>query len=261
MKTIVLVLVLLTSVSTALAQKPNLSTSQGSKEILADFRVDPPTAALKIPVSTQRAVLAKLFRRYLTDESQCNPNFAGGNGDDNLKAARSAGQIVPAIVDMATGSFTAAGQVQTAYVISVSECNASHAENFGSKRVAIFSGPRLLLDVDADFRSNIVRKIDLNGDGIDELVMSTSDMHQGIVNETAGLIEFKTGRLRVVEDFGMVVEDSCASEMRGSSARASVVSYSSVLPGMMPKLKIENYIANCRNTKRWRFLSSGKMQE
>jgi hypothetical protein len=204
--------------------------------------------------------LSKIFRRYLSDADKCKRDFTASSGD-YLAAARRSGQIVPSISDVATGSFTAPGQTQTAYVIYVGECDASHAENFGSKRVAIFSGQQLVADVDVDFRGSIVRKTDLNGDGIDELLMTTGDMAQGTVIEMASLLEFRNGRVRVIEDFGTVVEDSCASLMSGSSAKASVLSIMDSEPGKMPKLKIDNYVASCRNTKRWRFLSTGKMQE
>ena len=161
---------------------------------------------------------------------------------------------------MATGSFTAAGQTQTAYVISVSECNASHAENFGTKRVVIFSGQQLVADVDADFRNSIVLKTDLNSDGINELLMTTGDMNQGTVIETAALVSFQNGRSRVIEDFGTVIEDSCAAGSPDSSSKASLISISDVVPGQMPKIKMDNYESNCRATKRWRFVSSGRMQ-
>jgi len=106
-----------------------------------------------------------------------------------------------------------------------------------------------------------VRKTDLDGDGIDELLMSSSDMHQGQLTEMAALLSFQRGRVRVIEDLGMVTIDSCASEQPGSSAKASVVSLSDGVPGQMPKMRIENYQASCRNTKRWRLISTGKMQE
>lgn len=241
------------------AQKPTAPAARKPGRILFDFRVTQPLSK-PIPVATQNSVLAKVFRRYLDDESKCNPNFAGGNGDDPLKAARNAGQIVPSIMDMATGSFTAAGQTQTVYVISVSECNASHAENFGSKRVAIFAGQQLVVDLDVDYKSSIVRKTDLNGDGIDELLMTSSDMHQGVSSEIAALLEFQSKRLRVIEDLGLVNEDSCASAIPGSNSKASVISISEAMPGQMPALKMENYRASCRTPNRWRFFSTGKME-
>ena len=254
MNRIPLILLLLAVATTATSQQPT------ARQTLFDFRVDRKFASPRITAATQRAVLSKVFRKYLTDQAQCNSEFALNNSDP-LKAARLAGQIVPSIVDMATGSFTAPGQTQTAYVISVSECNASHADNFGTKRVAIFSGQQLVTDTDVDFKSSIVRKTDLNGDGIDELLMTSGDMNQGTLVEMAALVDFQNGRFRVIEDFGTVIEDSCASGIPGSSSKASVLSFSDVTPGKMPKLRIDNYQANCRNPKRWRFLSTGKMPE
>jgi hypothetical protein len=206
-------------------------------------------------------VLSKVFRKYLTDARRCNPNFSGNGSDDFLKAARNAGQIAPLIIDSVTGSFTAPGQTQTAYLISVSECGASHADNFGSDRVAIFNGQQLVADLDADFKSSFVRKIDLNGDGVDELLMSSGYMNQGTLTETAALVNFLGAKWNVVEDFQTVTEDSCASGFPGSSAKASVISYSGVFTGKLPKLEMENYEASCKNVKRWKFVSKGKWEQ
>lgn len=232
---------------------------QKGRQVLFDFRKDRAASPAKITPANERMVLSRVFRRYMTDPDKCNRDF-NASSEDYLAAARAAGQIVPSITDMATGSFTAPGQTQTAYVIWVGECNASHAENFGSKRVAIFSGQQLVANVDVDFHNSIVRKTDLNSDGIDELLMTTGDMAQGTVIEMASLIEFRDGRVHVIEDFGTVIEDSCGSGTPGSSSKASVLSISDIEPGKMPKLRIDNYVASCRNTKRWRFLSTGKMQ-
>jgi hypothetical protein len=241
----------------AAAQTPTL---QKGRQVLADFRVDRPASSAKIPVATQRNVLSKVFRRYLTDENKCNSQFDASDGADPLAAARKAGQIVPAIVDVSNGSFTAPGQTQTAYLISVSECNASHADNFGTKRMAIFSGQQLIADVDVDFKSSIVRKTDLNSDGVDELLMTGGDMNQGELVELAALVTFQNGRYRVIHDFGTVVDDDCASARPGSSSKASVLYISDIVPGSMPKLTQDNYSSGCRATKRWRLVSHGKMQ-
>ena len=253
MKTILL---LLAFVSCAAAQNPTL---QKDRQVLFDFRLDRKISDIRIPAATTRTVLSKVFRRYLTDSNRCNSEVDTSKGTDPLAEARKAGQIVPSIVDMTTGSFTAANQTQTLYVISVSECNASHADNFGTKRVAIFSGQQLLADVDADFASSIVRKTDLNSDGIDELLMSTGDMAQGTLTEMTTLVSFQGGRRRVIHDFGAVVEDSCAVGTAGSTTDASVLYISDVVPGNMPKITQENYSASCRGkARRWKLDSRGK---
>lgn len=237
----------------AVPQKP-----KSERAVLFDFRKQRPLSAMRIPAATQNNVFSKVFRRYLSDENRCDQNFSP-SGDDYLKAARTAGQFAPSIIDMATGSFTVAGQQQTAYVISVNECGASHADNYGSKRVTIFSGQQLLMDADVDFRSSIVKRTDLNGDGIDELLMTSGDMNQGVAFEAAALIGFQNARLRVIQDLGTVLEDSCASEMPGSSSKASLISINTAAPGSMPTLRIDNYESRCKRT-RWRFISTGKMQ-
>jgi len=255
MKTLFL---LLAFASFAAAQTP---TMQKDRQVLLDFRIDRKLNDVRIPAATQRNVLSKIFRRYLTDSNRCNSEVDTSRGTDPLAEARKAGQMVPAIVDMTTGSFTAANQTQTLYVISVSECNASHADNFGTKRVAIFSGQQLVADVDADFASSIVRKTDLNSDGIDELLMNTGDMSMGTLTEMATLVSFQGGRRRVIQDFGAVVEDSCAAEMPSSTSEASVIYISDVVPGNMPKLTQENYSSSCRGkTRHWRLVSRGKRQ-
>lgn len=230
------------------------------RELLVDFRNDNDSTPLKITATTQRTVLSKVFRKYLTDANQCKADFDMTNGADPLAAARKAGQMVPSIEDMATGSFTAPKQAQTAYVIFVAECNASHADNFGTRRVAIFSGQQLVADIDAEFMMDIVRKTDLNGDGIDELLMKSSYMGQGTLTEMGTLVSFQNGRRRVLQEFGTVAEDSCASGSKGSTSKASVLYVPSFAPGMMPKITQENYVASCRNVKRWKFVSTGMMQ-
>ena len=237
-------------------QKAQTPALQKDRQVVFDFRVEDEVTPFKIAPATQKMVLSKVFRRYLTDANKCN--FQGELADDYLGAARKQGQMVPSISDVETGSFTAPGQTQTLYVIDVSECNASHADNFGTKRVAIFSGQQLVADVDADFARNIVKKMDLNSDGVDELLMTTGDMAQGTLTEMATLVSFQNGRRRVIQDFGSVVEDSCASGFPSSTSEASVIYISDVVPGQMPKITQENYSASCRKTKRWKLVSHGK---
>jgi hypothetical protein len=253
-----IILFLVVIAAPVVAQNPTL---QKERQVLLDFRAERTFAEPKISAATQRTVLSKLFRRYLTDANRCNSNFDASGSSDYLAAARQAGEIVPSISAIATGSFTAPGQSQTLYVISVSECNASHADNFGTKRAAIFSGQQLVADVDVDFKQNIERKTDLNSDGVDELLMTSGDTHQGVVEEMAALYSFQNGRLRVVHDFGLVVEDSCASMMPGSGTKAAVLYISDVALSGMPKLTQENYRGGCAKAKRWRLISKGKMQE
>ena len=254
MKTILILLVIVSPVT---AQKPLL---QKGRQVLLDFRNERHTPPPKISAATERNVLSKMFRRYLKDQNQCSQQFDASNNSDHLAAARKAGEIVPSIFTMATGSFTEAGQQQTLYLVSVSECNASHADAFGTKRAAIFSGQRLVADIDVNFKNNILLKTDLNSDGIDELLLSSTDQHQGTVEQMAALVSFQNGRMQVHHDFGLVVEDSCANLMPGSAAKASVLYMTVDAPGTMPKLTRENFQAGCNKNRRWRLTSRGELR-
>jgi hypothetical protein len=254
MKTIILCLAM---ISLAVAQKPVL---QKNRQVLFDFRIADESTPPKVARATERMILSRVFRKYLTDANRCKSEQIDSSDADPLAAARKAGQIVPSIEDVETGSFTAPGQSQTLYVISVSECNASHADNFGTKRVAIFSGQQLVADVDADFARSVIKKTDLNSDGVDELLMTTGDMAQGTLTEMASLVSFQNGRRQVIQEFGSVVLDSCASGFPSSTSEASVIYISDVVPGTMPKITQENYTSSCRQTKRWRLVSRGKKE-
>jgi roadblock/LC7 domain-containing protein len=89
-------------------------------------------------------------------------------------------------------------------------------------------------------------------DGIDELLMTSGFMAQGEFTEMAALVSFQDGRMRVVQDFGTVVSDVCASGRPGSTARAAVLSITNAALGQMPKIRADNYVAGCGKVRRWR---------
>src|ERR1044072_9815429 len=98
MKTIFLLVAFVACVTfAAAAQNPAL---QKDRQVLLDFRVDRKISDIRIPAATQRNVLSKVFRKYLTDSNRCNADFDTSKGTDPLAEARKGGQIVPSIIDM-----------------------------------------------------------------------------------------------------------------------------------------------------------------
>ena len=234
--------------------------AQSKRPIMFDFRAETRNNPPRITAATSKQVLSAVFRKYLTDARYCKEDVATSAAEDYLAAMRNAGQFAPSILDLATGSFTAPGENQIAYVIFVGECNASHADNFGSKRLAIFSGNKLVLNEDLDFKSGILKKTDLDANGIDELLLRGGDMNQGILIETSALVTVRNRKVVVLQDFKKVFEDSCASLIRGSERQASVIFLGPSRSGQMPAFEVENYRAGCGSTRRWRFMSKGIME-
>ena len=270
MNPIIIVVAALTAIPTAslvYGQSRQRTGDRGAlqpPQVLYDFRREPQDNPPKLTPNERERILSAVFKSYLKNSEDCQRVDETTSGGDYLAAARKAGQIVPDVVSVSPGAFTAPGEQQTAYIISVGECNASHADNYGTKRLAIFSGPKLLADVDTDFQSGILRTLDLNGDGVNELLLVGGDMNQGIAVDVATLVDLQGGQLHTIKDFGMTREDACASGSRGSQVRASIIRYTPSARGQMPEFHVDNYRARClRNGRlgRWRFLSSGKMPE
>jgi len=252
MRTLIFVLLLSTLACSKIAAQTN-------RDQLFDFRTETRNNPPRITSAASKKVLSAVFPKYLSDERFCKGDVGSSDAEDYLAAMRKAGQIVPAILDLATGSFTVRGEQQTAFLISVGECNASHADNFGSKRLAIFTGDKLVLNVDAEFKSGILAKTDFDANGINELLLNGGDMNQGILTETAALYEVRNRKLVNIKDFQKVYENSCATLMRGSGLQASVILIAPTRSDRMPDFPVENYRSACSRTKRWRFMSKGVM--
>src|SRR5687767_6914373 len=72
MKTLPLFLVLFVlSSAVLLGQKQQQPVIQKGRQVLFDFRQDRTSKSAPITAATQRLVLSKVFRKYLTDENKC----------------------------------------------------------------------------------------------------------------------------------------------------------------------------------------------
>lgn len=161
-------------------------------------------------------VLRAIFPRFHTDESQCRD--AG-----SLEASRLRGEIVPRVNAAVTGSFTAARAQETLYLVSVGECFASHAENFGTQRLVVFRDRAIVANAPAEGSEYLARVADFDGNGQDELVMTGGFTGQGITEGYASLKEFRGANLFTIADFGKGYEDTCGSFLSDVRVSYSVV--------------------------------------
>jgi len=177
----------------------------------------------------------------------------------------------PSINRVVTGSFTAPGLKQTAYVIrggSGSIAGTINMQNDG--RLAIFSGPRMVFN--AKFYGNdILRISDLNGDGMNEILLASSWMWMGEVGLAAQLVEVKGSRLRVIKDFETLESAyNCFVEADEASRKnvSSVISYSGGGAGKWPQFRVDFFQGPCPAgdadrvaAEKFKYIGSGKMPE
>lgn len=260
---IVIALIVVTASSFAAWQMSGRQEGRARQPVLYDFRNEARDKSLTLTPVAERKILSAVFNSYLKRAEDCKQDEEAPVADDYLARARKAGQFVPDVVATADGSFTAAGERQTAYIISVGECNAAHSDNYGTKRLVVFSGQKLVADADTDFKSGILRTSDLDQDGVSELLLVGGDMNQGYEIKVASLVEFQDGKLRVARDFGKTHEDACAA-MSDHYITASVITYAQAAKDKMPEFHVDNYRARCLPSgkpAKWSFLSSGEMQD
>ena len=191
--------------------------------LLFDFRNPPPSrTAPAAPAENQHRLLSAVFPRYLAKTSDCVSDSLSTDAAE-LKAAREAGQIVPQLGAAVEGSFTAAGARQTAYLIQVGECGAWTRSYWGTYRLAVFEGERLVAAVEARGEA-IAAAMDVNGDGIEEILISGCGFGTGTVTCTAAFVSMAKGSMRVIRTFPEVYNDPCgySPELRISATANSI---------------------------------------
>ena len=236
-------------------EQPALSIAlAGATQVLLDFRKPyKGRPSPKLSPAAQEKILSTIFPAYLKAGETCRDDVYG------IEEARRLGQINPDIEDSISGSFTAPGVKQIAYIINVGECNASHAEGFGTKRLVIFENQKLVANVDTDQHSGIIQISDLDQDGINELLLYGAAMGQGTSVEAATLVDFHDGKYRVIHDFGQIRYDSCGSGLKKSSMSALAVFYAPSVKGEFPEFRTDVYRANCGG--KFRYLTTGKLPD
>ncbi len=207
---------------------------------LFDFRAAAPQSNSTPPPSSEmrQKLLSAIFPRYLQSEAACRPNATAT--DTGLRVSRETGQIVPQIQAEATGSFTRAGARQQLYLIKVGECGATGRNYFGTYRAAVFEDGRLVVSAASPGDSiPVVRDID--GDGIDQLLIAGCGSGTGEVHCAAVLVSMSGGSLRTVRKFESVYSDPCGYSL-DLSITAVAIRYS---PGRPPRFFEDRYEAAC----------------
>jgi hypothetical protein len=231
----------------------------GAIEVLFDFRdSDTGLDAPKLSSQEEDFIFASVFGPkpdFVEDEYiACEDDRA-----KCLAAERAAWRIRPEVRARVAGAFTQPGVQQTAYLIAVNERYADHADNFGTKRLAIFEGRRLVLDVDIGDHGGILKTFDLNRDGTSELLLEGGFMQMGHETLWSKLIEFRGGRQRVVKDFGDVYAGDCGAKDDGQTFGVQVL-YTPAARGSFPQgFRQDVYRTGCGDQSNWKYVPGGSI--
>ncbi len=218
----------------------SLGTSSLNKPVLFDFRDVSQQPEPSVPPSEAgQRVFAALFPRYMPQSRRCKPGSSHGVSN-----------AAPRLLASADGAFTAAGLSQTAYLVHPGGCE-DDQESFGESRLAIFSGDRVLT-VARVSATDLLKITDLDGNGINEVLLANRSSGAGETIVTAHLLEFEKETFRVAENFGRVRQEACAPGADERGITAAVLFYLPVAkakyagePTKMPRFTAELYRSAC----------------
>ena len=164
-----------------------------------------PAAEERVDPAAAERLFQTLFFRHLQRREDCPAAASAGRRGDSPP-----GDIVPSIVSVLHGSFTAPKLKETLYVISVGECGTPG--DLGSYRVVIARDHDEKVAFVAPYGGTAaVAVVNIDGDGIDEWVSISSSCLRGVCTETAAVMRASGLRLTTVKDLGTVYYSSCCS--------------------------------------------------
>lgn len=182
-------------------------------------------------------ILDRVFGiHYLKDWSQCPPK-AG-----ELAAARREGNLVPQVIQAASGSFTAAGTLQTLYLVADFECGATQVDDMGSTTLAVFEGERLVARVLAPGSTVLGQAIDVRG-RTEIVLLHVIRTTGNIVVTFARLVRLDSASAVVIKDFGRVSESHC--EPGAPRWQRDKIVYVRLTPDAGPDFRFERKEMGC----------------
>lgn len=253
-------------------QQPMSLALAAARDVLYDWRKHDPLPRPSLDKAQEEKIIMAVARAHQEKAPQpqptaspvASPQTEGGDITPATIWDRLQGEMSDATVSaVAEGSFTAAGAKETAYIIDTH--SGSPADNDGPKYLAIFAGETYVADYPVPDLSLIVRTLDLNRDGVNELLLGYYYMQMGQAMEWAKLVQLQQGQLRVLKDFGTTYLSGCEAEGENNPGLAAAVVYQAPAPaGQMPELRVDNYKAACPpsgSDAQWKYTAEAKLPE
>lgn len=219
------------------------SSTVAQPSILLDYRNEGfnSESSPQLPANTENFVISQIVRN--TDQA-CN------------------GELSPTIIDYAHGSFTDSQADQVVYLVSLGD---SCYPRFQSTiRIGVASSGKVVTYGDVTGYSNIKQISDVNGDGINEIILEGIGVGQGYSVIYAKLVAIKPKGLLILNDFKQVYSDNLGTL---NPKLYKIVSVISVNQGSQNQsvFSRKNYIARCfdveperRDCSSYEYMSEGK---
>ena len=153
----------------------------------------------------------------------------------------------------AAGSFTAPATRQVAYVLGSAACDAADA--IETTHLVVVEGDKVVMhasgtgntspdDATSFFGTDIRAVVDVDHDGVSELLVTSSAASEAGVEESARLYSVAGGQLKALGQFPGVYVDGCAAGPQGK-ARAEVIHYRAGAQDGASRFSTELYQAAC----------------
>jgi hypothetical protein len=117
---------------------------------------------------------------------------------------------------------------------------------------------------DVQDHTTILTTYDLNGDGINELLITGGYMQSGYIYQWGSIISFKDARLRFDKKFESLWSSTCSSMEPKPGVDAAVIYYTRGSNSAAPEFRVDNYQAKCAEGSEepkpsaFRYVSAGK---
>lgn len=250
------------AITALLKQKavPQTLEVAGAKDLLFDFRnfdnaLSRPTLSSQETSTIFTAVYGAKPTTVGDEEIDC-----GDDREKCLAADRAAWRMQPEVLAVVAGAFTQPGTQQLAYLIASNEEGASHADNFGSKRLAIFDDRKLIVNVDVGDYWDILKTFDINNDGTMELLLAGVYSQMGASIWWSELVEFRGARLRVVKDFDKVYTDDCKATYADVKMFGTQILFTPGAQGSFPSgFRQDIYRSSCGEQPNWKYVPGGSI--
>jgi len=151
------------------------------------------------------------------------------------------------INSVARGAFTASGRDEIVYLLQRGGPQASDPAAPQGVTLAVFRDDRLQARMDTDAGNFIQSSVDIDGDGIGELLLRADSYQMGIATTRLSLVSLAQGRVTVIASFPEARVDRCGDERFGGDVEAVVIRYRRASAAAKPDFAIDRYEGRCEH--------------